>query len=140
MKPKARTEHEDGLLEYLEDIIGTSSLKPEIEELTNRVETLSQERTAKLQRVQAVEREKTRLEGSKNEAVKFIRMENQLAIAQNAFIQANKLAAVRSTETVKQEMVCDSVVDLMTLFLVPRLIELAKLNQRSSKLPNSNWR
>ncbi|KAL3899166.1 MAG: hypothetical protein SGCHY_002240 [Lobulomycetales sp.] len=104
MKPKARTEHEDGLLEYLEDIIGTSSLKPEIEELTNRVETLSQERTAKLQRVQAVEREKTRLEGSKNEAVKFIRMENQLAIAQNAFIQANKLAAVRSTETVKQEM------------------------------------
>lgn len=24
MKPKAPTEHEDGLLEYLEDIIGTS--------------------------------------------------------------------------------------------------------------------
>jgi chromosome segregation ATPase len=27
MKPKAPSEHEDGLLEYLEDIIGTSSLK-----------------------------------------------------------------------------------------------------------------
>ena len=27
MKPKAPSEHEDGLLEYLEDIIGTSALK-----------------------------------------------------------------------------------------------------------------
>ena len=27
MKPKAQNEHEDGLLEYLEDIIGTSSYK-----------------------------------------------------------------------------------------------------------------
>lgn len=27
MKPKAPTEHEDGLLEYLEDIVGTSQVR-----------------------------------------------------------------------------------------------------------------
>jgi hypothetical protein len=32
MKPKAATEHEDGLLEYLEDIIGTSGFKEPIDE------------------------------------------------------------------------------------------------------------
>jgi structural maintenance of chromosome 4 len=32
MKPKAANEHEDGLLEYLEDIIGTSCYKQPIED------------------------------------------------------------------------------------------------------------
>ena len=32
MKPKAATEHEDGLLEYLEDIIGTSKYKEPIDD------------------------------------------------------------------------------------------------------------
>ena len=30
MKPKAPNEHEDGLLEYLEDIVGTASVSPGI--------------------------------------------------------------------------------------------------------------
>lgn len=30
MKPKAPNEHEDGLLEYLEDIIGTSRVIPPV--------------------------------------------------------------------------------------------------------------
>lgn len=32
MKPKAQTEHETGLLEYLEDIIGTDKYIPQLEE------------------------------------------------------------------------------------------------------------
>ena len=34
MKPKAQTEHETGLLEYLEDIIGTDKYIPLLEEGT----------------------------------------------------------------------------------------------------------
>ncbi len=67
MKPKAPTEHEDGLLEYLEDIIGTSKYKAPIEELGKTVETLSEERTVKLQRVQVVEKEKNGLEVKKKQ-------------------------------------------------------------------------
>jgi structural maintenance of chromosome 4 len=33
MKPKGQTEHEEGLLEYLEDIIGSNSFVPKIEEV-----------------------------------------------------------------------------------------------------------
>lgn len=40
MKPKADKENDDGLLEYLEDIIGTSVYKEEIESLTRQIEEL----------------------------------------------------------------------------------------------------
>lgn len=36
MKPKGQTEHETGLLEYLEDIIGTDKYIPKLEEGAKR--------------------------------------------------------------------------------------------------------
>ena len=62
MKPKAPNEHEDGLLEYLEDIIGTSMYKTNIQELNNQVEEFSVERSNKLQKAQLVEKEMKGLE------------------------------------------------------------------------------
>ena len=64
MKPKAPSEHEDGLLEYLEDIIGTSKYKTPIEECSEEVEKLNEERGTKLGRLRIVEKEKSRLEVS----------------------------------------------------------------------------
>ena len=48
MKPKALTEHEDGMLEYLEDIIGSSKYKEPIEELSKEVESLNEARGEKV--------------------------------------------------------------------------------------------
>lgn len=62
MKPKAPSEHEDGLLEYLEDIIGTSKYKVPIEECSEEVEKLNEDRGARLTRLRHVEKEKSRLE------------------------------------------------------------------------------
>jgi len=62
MKPKAPSEHEDGLLEYLEDIIGTSALKHPIEEKAKELEALSEERSEKLNRVKIIEKDKEALE------------------------------------------------------------------------------
>ena len=45
MKPKAPNEHEDGLLEYLEDIIGTSKYKVPIEKMGEEVERLNEVRS-----------------------------------------------------------------------------------------------
>ena len=64
MKPKAQTEHEDGLLEYLEDIIGTTEYKPKIEAASELVEKFNDERGEKLNRLRVVEREKSSLEVS----------------------------------------------------------------------------
>ena len=48
MKPKGRTEQEVGMLEFLEDIIGTSRLKEPIAELNQRVEELRSVRDEKV--------------------------------------------------------------------------------------------
>ena len=48
MKPKAQTEHDDGMLEFLEDIIGTSRFKEPIELLSKKVEELNEARGEKV--------------------------------------------------------------------------------------------
>lgn len=64
MKPKGATEHEEGLLEYLEDIIGTNRYKKLIEEAAVDVERLGDERQVQMNRVKLVEKEKGALEVS----------------------------------------------------------------------------
>ena len=51
MKPKAQTEHDEGMLEFLEDIIGTSKLKEPIEEMGKKVEELNEGRGEKVSRL-----------------------------------------------------------------------------------------
>lgn len=48
MKPKGLTEHEDGLLEYLEDIIGSDRFVEAAEEAAKKVEELNDQRTEKV--------------------------------------------------------------------------------------------
>jgi structural maintenance of chromosome 4 len=48
MKPKAVSEHEEGLLEYLEDIIGTSHYKEPIEEAMVAMENFTEARGEKV--------------------------------------------------------------------------------------------
>ncbi|CAK7214263.1 Structural maintenance of chromosomes protein 4 [Sporothrix eucalyptigena] len=87
MKAKAANEHEDGLLEYLEDIIGTSKYKTPIEEAAAEVETLNDICMEKSGRVQHVEKEKSSLEDKKEKAIAYIRDENELAMKQSALYQ-----------------------------------------------------
>lgn len=77
MKPKAPTEHEDGLLEYLEDIIGTSKYKEPIDEALVEMERLAEDRGEKLNRLRLVEREKNALEEKKREAEDYLRLQNE---------------------------------------------------------------
>ena len=87
MKPKAANEHDDGLLEYLEDIIGTSKYKTPIEDAATEMESLNEVCVEKQARVQHVEKEKNGLEDRKNKALAYIRDENDLAEKQSALYQ-----------------------------------------------------
>ncbi|XP_037533454.1 structural maintenance of chromosomes protein 4 [Nematolebias whitei] len=78
MKPKGQTEHDEGMLEFLEDIIGSCRLKEPIQVLSRRIELLNEQRGEKLNRVKLVEKEKNALEGEKNKAVKFLMLENDI--------------------------------------------------------------
>jgi structural maintenance of chromosome 4 len=78
MKPKAANEHDEGLLEYLEDIIGTSVYKTSIEEASKVVESMNEEKDAKVVRLRVVEREKDALEDKRQEAEAYLKQENDL--------------------------------------------------------------
>lgn len=87
MKSKAANEHEDGLLEYLEDIIGTSKYKTPIDESAAELETLNDICVEKNNRVQHVEKEKAGLEDKKDKALSYIRDENEMSQKQSALYQ-----------------------------------------------------
>ena len=87
MKPKAANEHDDGLLEYLEDIVGTSKYKTPIEECATETDTLNEVCREKNGRVQHVEKERNALEGKKNAALEHINDENELAEKQSMLWQ-----------------------------------------------------
>ena len=78
MKPKrpaglAAGGGEDGLLEYLEDIIGTNQLVERIDAAEKVVEAMTAERGDKLTRVKIVEKERAALESAKMEAEALLR-------------------------------------------------------------------
>jgi structural maintenance of chromosome 4 len=87
MKPKADKDNSDGLLEYLEDIIGTSKYKTPIEEAAKETEELNTVCQEKNSRVQIVEKEKKNLESAKETALGYIRDENELSGKQSALYQ-----------------------------------------------------
>ena len=126
MKPKAPSEHEDGLLEYLEDIIGTSKYKNPIEECNQEVDQLSEDRQSKLNRLRHVEKEKSRLEvrslvqlqfswnvwltacsiqAEKREIEDALRDQNALVRAQSLLAQYYIYQALTNVESYKAEIV-----------------------------------
>uniref|UniRef100_A0A674IQ55 Structural maintenance of chromosomes protein n=1 Tax=Terrapene triunguis TaxID=2587831 RepID=A0A674IQ55_9SAUR len=87
MKPKGQNEHDEGMLEYLEDLIGSGRLKDPIQVLCRRVEMLNEQRGEKLNRVKMVEKEKDALEGERNKAIEFLSLENKMFKEKNHICQ-----------------------------------------------------
>ncbi|QDZ23825.1 structural maintenance of chromosomes protein [Chloropicon primus] len=81
MPPKAQNKGETGLLEYLEDIIGTKCYVEEIESLGEELQTLNEQRSGVIQRVKVVQKEKDSLESAKEEAEVYIQKEKELVYA-----------------------------------------------------------
>ncbi|CAG4968620.1 unnamed protein product [Parnassius apollo] len=103
MKPKAQSEHESGMLEYLEDIIGTSRYKEPIEKLSIKVEEYSEMRKEKLNRVRLVEQEKLKLEQPMREAVEQMNLTNTALRTRNMLLQkyiheTNKIIEAKTKE------------------------------------------
>jgi len=89
MPPKGKTENDEGLLEYLEDIIGSSKYVEETTEAAQKVEALTELRQEKLNRVKAVEKEKDNLESAKLEAEALLGKEREIRRKQNVLYQIN---------------------------------------------------
>merc|ERR1712071_490655 len=130
MKSKAPNEHEPGMLEFLEDIIGSSRYKEPTEQLGELVEALNSQRTEKLNRVKLVEKEKDELEVPKNEAMSYVKLDNELSqykysLQQFYISQSKKL--VSDTEQ-KKDKVNEEMGDLKN-----RLEELSSFKSERNK-------
>jgi structural maintenance of chromosome 4 len=104
MPPKGKTEGEEGLLEYLEDIIGTNIYKDTIEAKVKELEDLNEERQERLNRVKIVEKERNALEGRKNEAEAYLRTENNLTKHRNKLWQFQGAKARRNVDALNKEV------------------------------------
>lgn len=87
MKPKGATDRECGLLEYLEDIIGTTRYKRPLLLINERVEELNERRTDKHNRCKIAEREMKDLDQPMKKAVEYLKLENSFFRTQNLQIQ-----------------------------------------------------
>ncbi|XP_011138577.1 structural maintenance of chromosomes protein 4 isoform X2 [Harpegnathos saltator] len=83
MKPKGQTEHDTGMLEYLEDIIGTFRYKEPLQKLNEKVEILTELRMEKLHRLRIVQKEKQALEEPMQKAVQYLKAENDIISLQH---------------------------------------------------------
>ncbi|KAG5502486.1 hypothetical protein JIQ42_05365 [Leishmania sp. Namibia] len=78
MKPKAEKEGEEGLLEYLDDLIGTSEFVGRISDMTAAAETAQLARLEALDRERKLKAEREALDEAKNSTLSFVTKDNQL--------------------------------------------------------------
>jgi len=90
MKPKATTSVDTGLLEFLEDIIGTSRYVNLIEKLSKDIEELSEIKSQKMNRVKISKNEVDQLEDIKNASVEYYKNEKMYFILKNIINQINR--------------------------------------------------
>ncbi|CEP63271.1 condensin subunit SMC4 LALA0_S07e06326g [Lachancea lanzarotensis] len=103
MKPKAEKENDDGLLEYLEDIIGTAKYKQLIEQTVLEIEQLNEACQEKENRFEIVEREKSSLESGKDEAMEFLEKEKQLTMLRSKVLQHNLWQSDKKLEDIQRK-------------------------------------
>ncbi|KAL8471591.1 hypothetical protein ACS0TY_029010 [Phlomoides rotata] len=97
MKPKAQGPHDEGFLEYLEDIIGTNKYVEKIDESFKQLEVLGEKRSGVVQMVKLADKERESLEGVKNEAEEYMLKELSLLKWQE---KASKLASEKNATEV----------------------------------------
>ena len=104
MPPKAKDENSSGgLLEYLEDMIGSHQFVPATEEAAAKVEECTVQRQEALGRLQAVSREKEGLHAAQQEARALLHAEQQLRAAQHLHAQLQKYSYLCQEEKLKAE-------------------------------------
>lgn len=106
MKPKATNEHEEGLLEYLEDIIGTSQYVEQIEKAQAEMEQLTEEKAEMMTKLRRAEKEKDGLSKEKEEADSYLRLCNERTQARSVYLYYCAMEMEGEAERCRQQMVC----------------------------------
>jgi structural maintenance of chromosome 4 len=104
MPPKGKADgNDEGLLEYLEDIIGSNKYVERANLAAARVEQLGEVRQERLNRVKAAEKEKDSLSGAKAEAESLVNKDREVRRKRNVLYQLHAMHARREGETATEE-------------------------------------
>uniref|UniRef100_A0AAV1VNP6 Structural maintenance of chromosomes protein n=1 Tax=Peronospora matthiolae TaxID=2874970 RepID=A0AAV1VNP6_9STRA len=121
MKSKgADGSNEDGLLEYLEDIIGSNVYVEPTERVWDEVEHCNEVRGDKVNRVKLVEKEKAHLEGPRAEALEYLRKEKEV------YMKTNVLYQLWIQEASKNRELCESKRDELQAKYKAEMARMAK--------------
>ena len=90
MKQKGENENETGLLEFLEDIIGTRRYVPLIDKLSKSIEDLGEIKTSKLNRVKISRNEINQLEDVKDQSLKYYHKEKESQVLKHLLLVARR--------------------------------------------------
>ena len=90
MKPKGENDNETGLLEFLEDIIGTRRYVPLIDKLSKSIEDLGEIKTSKANRVKISRNEINQLEEVKNQSLNYYHKEKESQILRHLLLIARR--------------------------------------------------
>lgn len=90
MKPRASNENEEGLLEYLEDIIGTAHYAEEIETTAKLLDAANLDCSEKIIRARHAEKELEALTEEKETAELFLKLENAIVTKKSELFQVLK--------------------------------------------------
>ena len=112
MKPKQTKDNETGLLEYLEDIIGSDKYIESIDLAYEELEKQNDLRNNKLNRVKLVEKEKNNLIHDKNEAEEYLNLNQKLSYKQASLYQKHISTINKSYN--KQVIKQDKIQQLLT--------------------------
>lgn len=103
MKSKGQSENETGMLEYLEDIIGTNRYCIPLSKLSAKVEELTVERTEKHNRCSLAERDMKDLEEPHKENLQFLKAENDIIISRSTILQRKVFDLKQKLEKVTEK-------------------------------------
>lgn len=105
MPPKGKNENDEGLLEYLEDIIGSNKYVEQANAAAEKVEQLTEVRQEKLNRVKAAEKEKDGLAGAKAEAQALVGKDREIRRKKNILHQIHGMYARKEGEAAREQRV-----------------------------------
>lgn len=104
MKQKAANPNETGLLEFLEDIIGTNRYVPLIEKLNKSIEELSEIKASKTKRVKITKNELNQLEDVKNASTEYYHKEKELLVVKHLDLAIKKEQSVQNAKAKKEQI------------------------------------
>lgn len=90
MKPKAEKEGEEGLLEYLDDLIGTNQYVEKINEATVAFDQVQEERLNGLDELRRAEADRSALDDAKSSAMVYVTKENHLQSLMIVLVQIKR--------------------------------------------------